>query len=71
MPTLVRFLTTLLFLGVIFGAAVYLLATFVEPREREMAVRIPADRLEPRPLIRANRPTLEPAGAPTASTTAQ
>lgn len=45
MPTLIRFLIVLLFLGaLVFGGMVALVA-FVEPHEKEVTVRIPASDL--------------------------
>lgn len=45
MPTLFRFLTTLLFIaGIIYGG-MYALVLYVEPKKGEMTVRIPAERL--------------------------
>lgn len=47
MPTLFRFLFTI---GVIVGlvyAGLFALAIFVEPRERDVTVRIPSERLNP------------------------
>lgn len=48
MPTLFRFLTTIaIIIGIVYGA-MFALVTFVEPRQGEMSVRIPAERLNPR-----------------------
>ena len=48
MPTLFRFLTTIaIIIGIVYGA-MFALVTFVEPRQAEMSVRIPADKLNPR-----------------------
>ena len=58
MPTIIRFLTTLLLLAMLIVAAMVYLGNFVEPHQREMSVRIPASRLEPVPII---RPMPEPA----------
>ena len=47
MPTLFRFL---IILGIIAGSIygiLYALANFVEPREREVIVRIPSEQLNP------------------------
>jgi len=44
MPSLLRFLTVI---GIIFGicyAAIYALATYVDPKPREITVTIPPDR---------------------------
>lgn len=40
MPTLTRLLVVLLLLGALCYGAVYALATFVEPRERQIEVRV-------------------------------
>jgi hypothetical protein len=50
MPTLMRFVFTLVVLAALFGAAVYALGTFVQPNTRQMTIRIPSSRLEPTPL---------------------
>ena len=45
MPSLLRFLTVI---GIIFGVCygvIYALATFVDPKPREITVTIPQDRL--------------------------
>jgi hypothetical protein len=48
MPTLFRFLTTIaIIIGIVYGA-MFALVTFVEPRQGEMSVRIPAEKLNPR-----------------------
>jgi hypothetical protein len=60
MPTIIRFVTTLIVLAVLFGAAVFALGNFVEPRIREMTIRIPPSRLEPRPVPRAPEPAPAP-----------
>jgi phage shock protein PspC (stress-responsive transcriptional regulator) len=49
MPSLLRFLTVL---GIIFGlgyVAIYALATYVNPKPREISVTIPPDRLVKQP----------------------
>jgi phage shock protein PspC (stress-responsive transcriptional regulator) len=48
MPSLVRFLVTLLVLAGLGFAAMYVLANFVEPKPREMTIRIPQERLDPK-----------------------
>lgn len=54
MPTLLRFTMILATIaGLIYGGMV-LLVMFVQPREREVTVRIPSERLNP--------PAAEPAG---------
>lgn len=64
MPTIIRFVTTLIVLAALFGAAVFALGNFVEPRLRELTIRIPPSRLEPRPVPRPPAPAPAP---PTAS----
>jgi lipopolysaccharide export LptBFGC system permease protein LptF len=50
MPSLVRFLVVVLVLAALVGAATFYLANFVEPRSREMTVRIPPEKLaQPEP----------------------
>ena len=45
MPTLIRFLVVLLFLaGIVFGAMIAL-TVFVEPSEKEITMRVPAEDL--------------------------
>jgi hypothetical protein len=46
MPTLVRFLATLAVLAGLGYGAMFALATFVQPRQGELTVRIPADRID-------------------------
>jgi hypothetical protein len=47
MPSLIRFIVTCAILaGLVYGT-MYALANFIEPNQREMTVRIPADRLGP------------------------
>ena len=48
MPTLFRFLVVLAVLGGLGFAAMFALATFVEPEPREMTVTIPNSRLQTR-----------------------
>jgi hypothetical protein len=48
MPTLFRFLV---FIGIVAGlayGAMFALVAFVEPRQGEMSVRIPAEKLNPK-----------------------
>lgn len=46
MPTLSRFLLALIVVALVGYAAVYGLANFVTPSQREITVRIPTDRLQ-------------------------
>lgn len=50
MPTIIRFVMTLVVLAAIFGAVVFYLGNFIEPRMREMTIRIPPSRLVPKPV---------------------
>lgn len=47
MPTLFRFFATLAILAGLVFAAMFALATFVEPTPREISVAIPAAKLQP------------------------
>ncbi len=49
MPTLFRFLFSLLVLAGIVMGSMYALATFVQPKPREITIRIPSDRFSPQP----------------------
>lgn len=44
MPSLARFLSVLVVLGLIAAAGMVALATLVEPRPREMTIPLPKDR---------------------------
>ncbi|MBV5262772.1 histidine kinase [Pinisolibacter aquiterrae] len=46
MPTLTRVFVGLVILAGLSGAAVWSLATFVEPHPREMVIKVPQERLE-------------------------
>lgn len=48
MPSLIRFLTVLAILAGIGYGAMFALATMVEPRQGEISVRVPLDRLDQR-----------------------
>jgi hypothetical protein len=48
MPTLFRFLAVLAVIAGLAFAAMFALATLVEPEPREMTVSIPASKLQPR-----------------------
>jgi hypothetical protein len=58
MPTLFRFLTVVIVLAGLAGAGMVYLAYFVNPKARELTVRIPADKLVPQHL--APPPSAEP-----------
>jgi hypothetical protein len=47
MPTLFRFLLSLLVLAAIVIGSMYSLATFVQPKPREIVIRVPPDRFLP------------------------
>jgi hypothetical protein len=49
MPTLFRFLATIGILAGIAYGAMYALVVFVEPKQGEMTVRIPSEKLNPKP----------------------
>ena len=63
MPTIIRFVTTLIVLAALFGTAVFILGNFVTPRTRDMTIRIPPSRLEPRPVPRPPAPAPAPTSA--------
>jgi hypothetical protein len=46
MPTLSRFLLSLIAIGLVAYVAVFMLANFVTPTQREITVRVPTDRLQ-------------------------
>lgn len=46
MPTLSRFLFSLIVIAIIAYGVVYALANFVTPRQRDIEIRIPTDRLQ-------------------------
>ncbi|TIQ33650.1 MAG: histidine kinase [Mesorhizobium sp.] len=48
MPTLFRFVVTLAVLAGIAYGVMFALAMFVEPKQAEMSVRIPAEKLNPK-----------------------
>ncbi len=47
MPSLFRFLAVVVVLAALAGAGLVYLAYFVPPHEREMTIRIPANKLDP------------------------
>jgi type IV secretory pathway TrbL component len=63
MPTLVRFLVVLIVLAAIGIAGMFYLANFVEPHTREMIVKVPADRLQPRDAAAPAAAGVPPAAA--------
>lgn len=42
MPTLIRFVIIMLFLGGLAYGAMFALTVYVEPREKEVTIRVPA-----------------------------
>ena len=48
MPTLFRFLVTLGILFALAYTAMFALVAYVEPRQGEMSVRIPSERINPK-----------------------
>ncbi len=66
MPTVFRFLVSVLFIAAVIGGIVFYLGNFVSPNTRAMTVRLPPGSLEPRPVVRtpvAARPPAPPTGA--------
>jgi hypothetical protein len=61
MPTLFRFLTVVIVLAGLAGAGMVYLAYFVNPKARELTVRIPAEKLVPQHI--APPPSAEPPSA--------
>ena len=59
MPSLIRFLMTLVVLGGMAYAGMFALTIFVEPKQREMTVRVPRERINPRPVERETVPVVE------------
>ena len=49
MPSLVRFLVALVIVAALIAAAVFYLAYMVQPRTRDMTIRIPAAEMQPKP----------------------
>ena len=47
MPTLFRFLLSIAILSGVVMGSMYSLATFVQPKSREITIRVPQDRLLP------------------------
>lgn len=64
MPTLIRLIVILLVLGGIGYGAMFALTVFVEPREKDVTIRIPARDLVPQaerdPLVRREIDTTRP-----------
>ncbi|MCO4317738.1 histidine kinase [Phyllobacterium sp. 21LDTY02-6] len=49
MPTLTRLIIVLAVLACIIYAGMLALAAFVEPRQAEMTIRVPSEKLNPKP----------------------
>lgn len=58
MPSLIRFLMTLGILAALAYGAMFALVAYVQPREREMSIRVPTDQIE------LKRVTTDNSGAP-------
>ena len=71
MPTLVRFLVVLIVLAAIGLAGMFYLANFIEPHVREMTVKVPAARLQPKDVAPPAAVAVEPAAAPAEALPAQ
>lgn len=52
MPTLFRFLFVLAVIGGLIYGSMMALVMFVDPRERDVTVRVPSERLNPAPAPR-------------------
>jgi hypothetical protein len=63
MPTVFRFLVSLLIIVAVFAAIVIYLGNFVEPNTREMTIRLPPSRLDPKPVAPPAPPPASPADA--------
>jgi hypothetical protein len=63
MPTVFRFLVSLLIIVAVFAAIVIYLGNFVEPNTREMTIRLPPSRLDPRPVAPPAPPPTPPVEA--------
>lgn len=51
MPSLVRFLVTIGILAAIAYGCMFALVFFVQPKKGEMTVRIPIEKLQPKPQV--------------------
>ena len=59
MPTIFRFLVSLILIAAVFAGIVLYLGNFVSPNTREMTIRLPPSRLDPRPVARPPPPAPE------------
>jgi hypothetical protein len=64
MPTLIRLIVALLFLGGLGYAALFALTIFVDPGQKEITVRIPARDLVVKTGAQTPRPLVQSAPAP-------
>ena len=71
MPTLIRLIITLLFLAGLVYAGMFALVVFVEPKPKEVSIRIPARELlgGGAPVLPGSTATEAPAEEPTAEPT--
>ena len=63
MPTVFRFLVSLVIIVAVFAAIVFYLGNFVQPNTREMTIRLPPSRLDPKPVASPTPPPTAPADA--------
>ncbi len=64
MPTLFRFVSFIIFMiGLAYGS-MFALATFVKPKQAEMTIRIPPEKLNPQMVKDAAKAANTPAAAP-------
>jgi hypothetical protein len=71
MPTLIRLIVALLFLGGLGYAALFALTIFVDPGQKEITVRIPARDLVINADARPQRPLVQSAPASAATAPAE
>ena len=62
MPTIFRFLVSLILIAAVFAGIVFYLGNFVSPNTRPMTIRLPPARLAPKPV--APPPGAPPRGPP-------
>lgn len=65
MPTIFRFLFSLVVIAIVFSAIVFALGNFVAPNTRSLTIRLPPSRIEPQPVPRPQPP--EPPAPPAGS----
>lgn len=59
MPTIFRFLVSLVLIAAVFAGIVFYLGNFVSPNTREMTIRLPSSRLDPKPVAPPPAPAPE------------